>query len=140
AVPFYLNGMARGALPFEHAGLFSRSRRFALAQAHAVFVLGAPFDFRVDYGRSPTWAADAKIVQIDLDGAELGRNRKVDVTIHGDSGLVLQQLVDAVGKKDDASAPSSGAADWLQWRDAVRAQETKQRAKMAAEIESDASP
>ena len=130
AVPFYLNGMARGALPFEHAGLFSRSRKFALAQADAVFVLGTPFDFRVDYGRSPTWAADAKIVQIDLDGSELGRNRKVDVRIHGDSGLVLQQLVDSVGKKDDAK----------EWRDAVRAQETKQRAKMTAEIESDASP
>ena len=74
--PFYLNGMARGALPYEHRGLFSRSRKFALAQADCVFVFGTPFDFRVDYGRAPTWAADAKIVQVDLDGAELGRNRR----------------------------------------------------------------
>ena len=35
----------------------------------------------------------AKIVQVDLDGAELGRNRRVDVAIHGDSGIVLEQLV-----------------------------------------------
>src|SRR3954471_10659343 len=65
--PVFLNGMARGALPHAHPLLFSRSRRFALGQADVVFVLGTPFDFRVDYGRSPTWSADVKIVQIDLD-------------------------------------------------------------------------
>jgi acetolactate synthase-1/2/3 large subunit len=127
--PFFLNGMARGALPCEHRGLFSRSRRFALSQADCVFVFGTPFDFRVDYGRSPTWSADAKIVQVDLDGAELGRNRRVDVAIDGDSGLVLDQIAAAVGKK---STPA--------WLAAVRADEDKRRAKMAAEIESSASP
>ena len=83
----------------------------------------------VDYGRAPTWSADAKIVQIDLDGSELGRNRGVDVAVHADSGIALEQIVSAFGKG------SFGA-----WVDAVRAEETKRRAKMAAEIESDASP
>src|SRR5262249_873381 len=31
--PIYLNGMARGTLPYAHPLLFSRSRRFALSQA-----------------------------------------------------------------------------------------------------------
>jgi acetolactate synthase-1/2/3 large subunit len=128
-VPFYLNGMARGALPHDHAGLFSRSRKFALAQADVVFVFGTPFDFRVDYGRTPAWAQDAKIVQVDLDGNELGRNRKVDVAMQGDSGLVLDQLVAAVGSKR--------APEWLA---SVRAEETKRRAKMEAEIGSNDSP
>ena len=128
-VPFYLNGMARGALPFEHPSLFSRSRRFALAQSDVVFVFGTPFDFRVDYGRSPTWSEDVKIVQVDLDGAELGRNRRVEVGIDGDSGIVLEQLLAAAGTK---TAPA--------WRDAVRADETKRRGKMLAEIESNDSP
>ncbi|MEZ4259010.1 MAG: thiamine pyrophosphate-binding protein [Polyangiaceae bacterium] len=127
--PAFLNGMARGGLPHDHPLLFSRSRRFALAQADLVLVLGTPFDFRVDYGRAPTWSADAKIVQIDLDGSELGRNRGVDVAVHADSGIALEQIVSAFGKG------SFGA-----WVDAVRAEETKRRAKMAAEIESDASP
>jgi acetolactate synthase-1/2/3 large subunit len=128
-VPFYLNGMARGALPFEHPSLFSRSRRFALSQADVVFVFGTPFDFRVDYGRSPTWAENVKIVQVDLDGSELGRNRRVEVGVDGDSGVVLEQLLAAAGTK---TAPA--------WRDAVRADETKRRAKMLAEIESNDSP
>jgi acetolactate synthase-1/2/3 large subunit len=127
--PFYLNGMARGALPYEHPTLMSRSRKYALAQADVVFVFGTPFDFRVDYGRSPTWAENVKIVQVDLDGAELGRNRRVDVAIHGDSGLVLDQLIKAAGSKKGK-----------EWLDAVRAEETKRRGKMLAEIESNESP
>ena len=127
--PFYLNGMARGALPSDHPALFSRSRKFALAKADVVFVFGTPFDFRVDYGRSPTWAEGAKIVQIDLDGSELGRNRRVDIAIDGDSGLVLEQLVEAVGSK---TFPA--------WLGAVRADETKRRAKMLPEMESNDSP
>ena len=129
AVPFYLNGMARGALPADHPSLFSRSRRFSLAQADVVFVFGTPFDFRVEYGRTPTWADGVKIVQVDLEGAELGRNRSIEIGIHGDSGLVLEQLVAAAGKK--------GAPEWLA---AVRADEAKRRAKMAGEMEASESP
>ena len=126
-VPFYVNGMARGSIPFEHPGLMSRSRKFALGKADVVFIFGTPFDFRLEYGRAI--GAGAKIVQIDLDGAELGRNRRVDVAIHGDSGIVLKQLVDAAKAK---KAPA--------WLASVRDDETKRRAKMLAEIESNDSP
>jgi acetolactate synthase-1/2/3 large subunit len=129
--PFYLNGMARGGLPVDHPSLFSRSRRLALGQADVVFVFGTPFDFRVDYGRSPTWAEGGKIVQVDLDGAELGRNRRIDVGIHGDSGIVLRHLASAT------RTPRGKHASWLSL---VRADEDKRRAKMQTEITSDASP
>jgi acetolactate synthase I/II/III large subunit len=129
--PVFLNGMARGGLPHAHPLLFSRSRRFALSQADVVFVLGTPFDFRVDYGRTPTWAADAKIVQIDLDGSELGRNRKVDVPIHGDGGLVLDAL---------AKELAGTKLDFATWVEAVRGDENKRRAKMQAEIDASDSP
>jgi acetolactate synthase-1/2/3 large subunit len=127
--PFFLNGMARGALPYEHRGLLTRSRKFALAQADCVLVFGTPFDFRVDYGRTPTWAAEAKIIQVDLDAAELGRNRRVDVAIQGDSGLVLEQLAQAVGAKKARA-----------WLEVVRSDENKRRAKMAAEMGANDSP
>ncbi len=128
-VPFFVNGMARGSIRADHPCLFSRSRRAALAQADVVFVFGTPFDFRVDYGRAPTWNPQTKIVQIDLDGGELGRNRAIDVPIDGESGLVLEQLLRAL--------PSKKAPAWLAM---IRADETKRQAKMAAEIESNASP
>jgi acetolactate synthase-1/2/3 large subunit len=125
--PFYLNGMARGALPYAHSRLMTRSRKVALAQADVVFVFGTPFDFRLDYGRAIN--PSAKVVQVDLDGGEIGRNRRVDVAIDGDSGLVLAQLLAAVGEKK--------APDWLS---TIRAAEDKSRAKMLAEIDSDANP
>jgi acetolactate synthase-1/2/3 large subunit len=68
-------------------------------------------------------------VQIDLDGSELGKNRRLDLAIDGDSGVVLAQLLAEVKEK------KAGA-----WLAAVRASEEKSRAKMAAEIDSDASP
>jgi acetolactate synthase-1/2/3 large subunit len=125
--PFYLNGMARGGLPYAHPGLMTRSRRFALSNTDLCVVLGTPFDFRLEYGRAVN--PNAKVVQVDLDANELGRNRRIDVAIDGDSGLVLAQLLEAVGEK------KAGA-----WLASVRAAEDKSRGKMAAEITSNASP
>ncbi len=127
--PFFLNGMARGGLPPSHPNLFTRARKMAIASADLIVIFGTPFDFRLDYGRAMN--PQATIVQVDLDGGEPGRNRKVDLAIHGDSGLVLQQLLAALGGKGPERA---------EWLGAVRAAETKSRAKMAGEIASDASP
>lgn len=125
--PFYLNGMARGGLPYEHPNLMTRSRKFALGTTDLCLVFGTPFDFRLEYGRAVN--PKARVVQIDLDGSELGRNRKVDITIQGDSGVVLDQLLSEVkGKK------STG------WLETVRAAEDKSRAKMLAEMDSNESP
>jgi acetolactate synthase-1/2/3 large subunit len=129
--PFYLNGMARGGLGHDHASRMSRSRRFALAQTDAAFVFGTPFDFRVDYGRTGTWADDAKIVQVDLDGAELGRNRRVDVALHADTGYVLEGLARSAEKRRrDRSA----------WLATVRADEDRKQASMQAAMLSRESP
>lgn len=125
--PYYLNGMARGALPHAHPNLMSRSRKAALSQTDLCVVLGTPFDFRLEYGRAIN--SGAKVVQVDLDGAELGRNRRIDIGIDGDSGVVLEQILREVGTK---AAP--------EWLSTIRAAEEKSRAKMAAEIGSDASP
>jgi acetolactate synthase-1/2/3 large subunit len=128
-LPTYLNGMARGALPLDHPCFFSRSRKAALAQADVALVFGTPFDFRVDYGRTGTWAADVKVVQIDLDPEELGRNRAVEVGIPADTGHVLAALAERV-------APRRGG-DWLAQ---IRADETKRLAKMAAELNDESAP
>ncbi|MFO0611181.1 MAG: thiamine pyrophosphate-binding protein [Polyangiaceae bacterium] len=125
--PFYLNGMARGALPYEHKNLMTRSRKVALAQTDLCLVFGTPLDFRLEYGRAIP--ASAKVIQVDLDGAEIGRNRNIDLAIDGDSGLVLEQLLAEVGAK--------ALPDWLA---SIRAAEDKSRAKMLAEVESDANP
>ncbi|HEY4118731.1 MAG TPA: thiamine pyrophosphate-binding protein [Byssovorax sp.] len=125
--PFYLNGMARGALPYAHPNLMTRSRKVALSKCDVCFVFGTPFDFRLEYGRAIN--GKAKVVQIDLDANELGRNRGVDVAIHGDTGIVLEALRQGVGDK-------RGAA----WLADIRAAEDKSRAKMLAEIDASSDP
>ncbi len=129
--PFYLNGMARGGIPHAHPTRMSRSRRFALAQTDAAFVFGTPFDFRVDYGRTGTWSPDAKVVQIDLDGAELGRNRHVDVAIHADSGLALEAL---------AAAARGRSARFAPWLARVRDEENRKHAQQEIEMRAETNP
>src|SRR5205085_9011938 len=38
---------------------------------------------------------DARVIQVDIDPAEIGRSRPVDAGIVGDAGAVLQQLLEA---------------------------------------------
>jgi acetolactate synthase-1/2/3 large subunit len=81
---------ARRPCPTPTRTSMSRSRNpGASAADRSVHRLRHPFDFRLEYGRAVI-NPNAKIVQVDLDGDELGRNRSgVDVGIDGDSGLVL---------------------------------------------------
>ncbi len=128
-LPVFLNGMARGAMRGEHPCFFSRSRRTALAQADVVLIFGTPFDFRVDYGRTPTWSETVKVIQVDLDPEEIGRNRAVDVGIPADTGLTLAALESSVKGRKGGS-----------WLESLRVEETKRVAKMREEMALESSP
>jgi acetolactate synthase-1/2/3 large subunit len=94
-VPVYLNGAGRGCLPAGHPLFFQHTRKEALSGADVVFVIGTPFDFRLNYGSEPTFSAESKIVQVDIDPTEIGRNRRVDVGIIADSYSALTAFADA---------------------------------------------
>ncbi|HVE81843.1 MAG TPA: thiamine pyrophosphate-binding protein [Myxococcales bacterium] len=94
-VPVYLNGAGRGCLPNSHRYFFQHTRKDALSGADLVFVIGTPFDFRLNYGAEPTFSAASKIVQIDVDPTEIGRNRAVEVGIIADSRSALEALARA---------------------------------------------
>jgi len=113
AIPVYLNGAARGSLPPDSEHLFVHSRRTALSKADVVMIVGTPFDFRLGYGNRI--AQGAKIIQIDLDYAELSHNRDADVTICADVGSVLEDLALAV----------RGPIHCSNWRLELRAEESK---------------
>ena len=55
----------------------------ALQRADLVIALGARFDDRVT-GRLDTFAPRAKVIHVDIDAAEIGKNREADVPIVGD--------------------------------------------------------
>lgn len=93
-LPVYLNALGRGSLPPDYPYFFAQSRRAALAQADVVLIIGTPIDFRLGYGRPPRFAKDCKVIQVDLDAADIGRNRPIEVGIVGDTRAILNQLID----------------------------------------------
>jgi len=123
-LPVFMNGAGRGALPASHPNAFAQARSMALSRADLVLVLGTPLDFRLGYGRPPTFAEDARVVMVDVDAAELGRNRPLALGVTGDLGVVLRQALEVV--------PVSMASRVGPWLDAVRAKETETREKLAA--------
>jgi acetolactate synthase-1/2/3 large subunit len=63
----------------------------ALHNASLVIAIGMRFDDRVT-GRIDSFAPQARIIHIDIDPAEIGKNVPVDVPIVGDVKLVLKKL------------------------------------------------
>jgi acetolactate synthase-1/2/3 large subunit len=88
--PIYLNDMGRGAVSQDHPQFMSRTRRTAFGEADVIVFAGTMIDFRLRYGRSIN--PNAKVISIDIDPTELGRNRGIDIGIEGDPRSVLQQL------------------------------------------------
>lgn len=126
-LPTYANGMARGAVARESPCYFMHTRSWALKRADVVLVFGTPFDFRLKYGNAIP--KETKVVQVDLDANEIGRNRHVHLGIPADSSLALQALTSAV---------SRGAGG--EWLAEVRAEEDRRLQAMQAEITSESDP
>ncbi|MEM1413954.1 MAG: thiamine pyrophosphate-binding protein [Myxococcota bacterium] len=126
-VPTFVNGMARGALRPEDPCFLKRTRSWALKKTDLLLLFGTPFDFRMKYGKAVH--PDAKVVQVDLDGAVVAHNKEVDVGAVGDTGLFLAGL--------EAALPERAPTGWLA---EVRAEETTKLDAMAAEMGSDADP
>ena len=131
-LPVFMNGAGRGCLPSDHPLAFSQARGMALGQADLVLVLGTPLDFRLGYGRPPSFAEDAQVVMVDCDATELGRNRPLALGLSGHIGLVLRQLGDAL--------PSDLAARGADWLAALRKKEAESQAKLLVERRSEDAP
>ncbi|RLI78524.1 acetolactate synthase large subunit [Archaeoglobales archaeon] len=71
---------------------------YALHEADLVIAVGCRFSDRTT-GRVSDFAPYAKIIHIDIDPAEIGKNVRVDVPIVGDAKLVLKELVNHVQYK-----------------------------------------
>lgn len=133
-MPVYVNGLGRGSLRPGNPYFFSNTRKPALKQADVVLIFGTPLDFRIGYGRDSHINPGAKLIQVDLDGREIGRNRSIDVGIVGDTGLVMEQLTNA------AEAEGYSAAMVRPWLNELRKKETEAVERMQEQLNSDAVP
>src|SRR5690606_20159747 len=76
----------------------TRSANYAVTESDLLIAIGARFDDRVT-GKLDSFASHARIIHIDIDPAEIGKNKKVDVPIVGDVRSVLQDMLAKLQKK-----------------------------------------
>lgn len=74
----------------------------ALLQADLVIGIGNRFDDRVTMGRTKEFAPNARIVHIDIDPAEIGKNVETFIPIVGDVKTTLKMALERVEKADTA--------------------------------------
>jgi acetolactate synthase-1/2/3 large subunit len=107
-IPVVTTLMARGAFPdshVQHMGMpgmhGSVGAVGALQQSDLLITLGARFDDRVT-GKLDSFAPRAKVIHIDIDPAEIGKNRTADIPIVSDVREALIQLIPAITAEFDA--------------------------------------
>ena len=69
----------------------TKTSNFGITEADLLIVVGARFSDRVT-GNASKFAKNAKILQLDIDPAEINKNIKVDASIIGDVKVILRKL------------------------------------------------
>ena len=69
----------------------TKTSNFGITEADLLIVVGARFSDRVT-GNASKFARNAKILQLDIDPAEINKNIKVDASIIGDVKVILRKL------------------------------------------------
>jgi thiamine pyrophosphate-dependent acetolactate synthase large subunit-like protein len=91
-IPFFTTPQGRGVVPEDHPRSFPAARSTAFREADVVLVIGARANSMLSFLRPPRFSRDAKFINVNLDGREIGHNREIAVGIIGDARLVLEQL------------------------------------------------
>lgn len=98
--------MGKGTFPGEdplYTGMVgmhgTKTSDLGVTECDLLIVLGARFSDRVT-GNTKTFAHNAKILQIDVDAAEINKNIKVDASVIGDVKEVLKRLLEEIPKKE----------------------------------------
>ncbi len=104
--------MGKGAFPESHhlsLGMLgmhgTRFANYAMCEADLIIAVGARFDDRIT-GKLSEFAPKAKLIHIDIDPAEIGKNVRVHIPIVGDARQVLRDLGAAIREmKSEVAIP-----------------------------------
>jgi acetolactate synthase-1/2/3 large subunit len=127
-LPVVTTLMARGAFPDSHElclGMPGMHGNYtavtAMQKSDLLIALGARFDDRVT-GKLDAFAPDATVIHVDIDPAEIGKNRAVEVPIVGDCKDVIGKLANELGKRQDEAGGVPDRKAWLgrieEWKQA----------------------
>lgn len=118
AIPVTTTLMGLGAIPGDHPlnlGMLgmhgTAAANFAVTECDLLVAIGVRFDDRVT-GKIEAFAPNAQIIHIDIDPAEIGKNKKVDVPIVGDVGRVLRAMLARMKKRGDTANWVNRTGTW----------------------------
>jgi len=125
-LPVVTTLMARGAFPDSNElclGMPGMHGNYtavtAMQQSDLLVALASRFDDRVT-GKLAGFAPNAKVIHVDIDPAEIGKNRAVDVPIVGDAKDVIAKLAVELTKRQEEAGGVPDRTPWLQqlaaWR------------------------
>ncbi|CAI0446522.1 unnamed protein product [Linum tenue] len=92
---------------------------YAVEHSDLLLAFGVRFDDRVT-GKLEAFASRAKIVHIDIDPAEIGKNKQPHASVCGDVKLALQGINELLESKD-----SKSKLDFKAWREELNEQKMK---------------
>jgi acetolactate synthase I/II/III large subunit len=127
-VPVFLNGLARGCVPADHAMFFSRARGTALKGADVALVVGVPMDFRLGFGGS--FGDETKIVVVGSAPSDRPQPREVGAELYGGVAATLDALRTA----------AAGGADRGAWVEELQGVENEKRAAEQDELTDERAP
>jgi acetolactate synthase-1/2/3 large subunit len=127
-IPVFTSSMARGLVPDDDPCCIGKALggMATLGNSDLIMALGARFGLMMLYGKPPLIAAEAKVIQVDIKGEEIGRNRKVDLGVVGDIREVLKGLIQLARQKSWSHS---------RWRDELREQTQNFQTMMIAGME-----
>ncbi|HBT46461.1 MAG TPA: biosynthetic-type acetolactate synthase large subunit [Peptococcaceae bacterium] len=99
-IPVIITMMGKGAFPEDHplfvgmVGMHGTvAANYAVGECDLLIGIGVRFDDRVT-GKLDKFASKARIIHIDIDAAEIGKNVPAHIPIVGDARLALRALLD----------------------------------------------
>lgn len=125
--------MARGVIPDDDPMCVAGARGLALGKADVILCVAARFNWMLRMGVPRVVNPEAKVIQIDIEAAEIGSNRAVDVGIVGDARAVLRQILDELGAERLATRQSG-------WYEALAAEREENRRRTQHLFDSDEVP
>ena len=132
-IPFYTTPISRGTVAEDHELAFLNARAKAFSEVDVLLAVGTRFNFVIQFGRPPRFAADAKVIHVDVNPTELNHNRQADVPIAGDARAVLEQLTKEARGKIDPSR-------YARWISKLRVLDTEKASEMDKQMSSEDTP
>src|SRR5690349_8740199 len=113
--------MGLGSMPSTHPNFISMpgmhgsyAANMAMTETDLIIALGVRFDDRVT-GRLAAFAPHARVIHVDIDPAEIGKNRAADIPIVGDVKKVLERLTHEVRELAPAMKDKNATARKAWW-------------------------